>query len=157
MNRFTIDKLNSFQKGLCMLHARVLMSGTTPLLQKWNYPALNTGSLGTYSNAPTSVVGSGGIGTAQIGCEGVKSITRTGAGLWTVVLQDNYQRILGAPLVTQSLAGGSDGSPFTSWVTLFRSSVAPSTTFVSLPAPIAPSPVSVRTSRTPALTVVTPV
>lgn len=106
MNRFTVDKLNSFMKGLVLLHARVLMSGTTPLLQKWGYPAINSGSLGSYSNAPTSVVGSGGIGTAQIGAEGVKSIARTGVGLWTVTLQDNYQRLLAAPWVTQSFAGG---------------------------------------------------
>lgn len=106
MNRFTVDKLNSFQKGLVLLHARVLMSGTTPVLQKWNYPAINSGALGSYSTAPSSLAQSGGMGTAQIGCEGVKSIARTDVGLWTVTLQDNYQRLLLAPIVTQSLAGG---------------------------------------------------
>ena len=40
------------------------------------------------------------------GSEGVFSVTRTGTGLWTVKLQDNYQRILHVYGV-MSVAGGA--------------------------------------------------
>jgi hypothetical protein len=72
-------------------------------LQKWNYPTLGTGGR-VYSAAAT------GAGTSwpsqyQGGTEGVKSVARTAAGLWTVTLQDGYQRLVGLG-VYSSLAGG---------------------------------------------------
>lgn len=103
-NRFSIGDVQSLYKGLTLVRAHVLMDGSTPILQKWAYPAVNSGSSGSYGTAPSSGSGGGGFGPSA-GAEGVKSITRTGAGLWTVVLQDNYNRLLDMS-VFQSLAGG---------------------------------------------------
>jgi len=78
-------------------------------LQKWVYPTLGAGALAqTYTTAPTpATTPTGAAYPLQYsgGAEGVKSITRTGAGLWTVVFQDNYQRCLGVQANGQ-LAGG---------------------------------------------------
>ena len=94
----------SLYKGLTLIRARILMSGTTPILQSWSYPTLNSGTIGSYVTAPSS--GSPNFaGGARFGAEGVRSVTRTGTGLWTFVLQDNYQRLLDWD-VRQSLAGG---------------------------------------------------
>jgi hypothetical protein len=104
-NRFNVEKLMSLYKGLTLVHARVLLSGTTPVLQKYAFPTLNSGALGSYGTAATSGGGAGGFGDAA-GTDGVLTVARTGAGLWTVTLQDNYQRCL---LVTgnATLAGGT--------------------------------------------------
>lgn len=95
----------SLYKGLSLVRARILMSGTTPLLRQWDYPAVNSGSSGSYSAA--SSTGAGTTWPSQYigGAEGVRSVTRTGTGLWTFVLQDNYTRLLDLR-VYQSLAGG---------------------------------------------------
>lgn len=104
-NRYTNPDIWSLLKGVTLLHARILLSGTTPVLQKWVPPTLNSGALGAYSTAITSGAGASGFGDAS-GYGGILSVTRTGAGLWTVVLQDQFQRLL---LVTgsASLAGGT--------------------------------------------------
>lgn len=73
-------------------------SGTTPVLQKWNYPVLGAGVIArTYTAAPTAnTLPSGAAYPLQYGCgsEGVRSVARTNTGLWTIKLQDNYQRVL---------------------------------------------------------------
>jgi hypothetical protein len=75
-------------------------------LQKWNYPALGGSSVSrTYSAAPTGTAGIGYPQNYQIGADCVKSVTRTGTGLWTVTLQDNYQRMLMLEC-SVSIAGG---------------------------------------------------
>lgn len=104
-NRFSIDRYWSLLKGVTLIRARVLLSGTTPLLQKWNYPTLNSGALGSYANAATSGGGAGGFGDAA-GTEGVLTVARTGAGLWTVTLQDQFQRLLDISF-HGSIAGGT--------------------------------------------------
>lgn len=83
--------------------------GGVVTLLRWNYPQFSGGPLArTYSAAPTGAVPSSAGNYPlqyQVGAEGVMSITRTGTGLWTVRLQDNYQRVL---MVGQQqvLAGG---------------------------------------------------
>lgn len=104
-NRMTIPDVWSLYKGLTVIRFRVLMSGTTPGLRKFTYPTLNSGALGTYAAAGSSGGGAGGFGDAA-GTEGVLSVTRTGAGLWTVVLQDQFQRLMDLS-VYASLAGGT--------------------------------------------------
>lgn len=104
-NRFSIDRYWSLLKGVTLIRARVLLSGTTPVLQKWTYPTLNSGALGSYSTAATSGGGAGGFGDAS-GTEGVLAVARTGAGLWTVTLQDQYQRLLDVGFYG-SIAGGT--------------------------------------------------
>ena len=78
-------------------------------LQRWNYPQLGqtAAPAQTYAAAPSATPGLGNRGFLQYnsGAEGVFSVTRTGAGLWTVKLQDNYQRVLMVQAVGQ-LAGG---------------------------------------------------
>jgi hypothetical protein len=103
-NRMNIPDVWSLYKGLTVVRARILMSGTTPVLQKYTYPTLNSGALGSYATATSSGAGAGGFGDAA-GTEGVLSVTRTDVGLWTFVLQDNYQRLMDLD-VYQSLAGG---------------------------------------------------
>ena len=77
-------------------------------LQEWNYPQMGQGTTAparTYTAAPTTG-GSAAFPTAYAqGAEGVFSVARTGAGLWTVTLQDSYQRLLGLSCYA-SLAGG---------------------------------------------------
>jgi len=104
-NRFTINAYWSLLKGVTLVRARILLSGTTPVLQKWTYPAPNSGTIGSYGTAPTSGGGAGGFGDTA-GCEGVLSVTRTGTGLWTVQLQDSFQRVLDLGGYA-SLAGGT--------------------------------------------------
>ena len=81
-------------------------------LQRWIYPKLGQGVVGTtvqtYAAAPTTapLATAGAYPTQyQRGSEGVGGVTRTAAGLWTVTLQDNYQRLLQAT-AHQSIAGG---------------------------------------------------
>lgn len=77
-------------------------------LQRWNYPTLGGGlNAQTYTAAPSSTAGVGNRYPLQYnsGAEGVYSVTRTAAGLWTVKLQDNYQRVLNVQ-VNGQLAGG---------------------------------------------------
>ncbi len=78
-------------------------------LQKWNYPGLGqvAAPAQTYTAAPTATPGLGNRGwmAYNSGAEGVFSVTRTAAGLWTVKLQDNYQRCLQV-MGQGELAGG---------------------------------------------------
>ena len=86
------------------------MSGTTPVLQKWVYPTLGGASAGnaprTYVAAPTTGGGTTFPTRYAQGFEGIFSVARTGGvGLWTVTLQDAYQRLLGLR-IDMALAGG---------------------------------------------------
>ena len=78
----------SLDKGLVWVFAVVNVgaAGATTL-QQWN-----PGSR-TYSAAPAA------------GFRGVKSVTRTATGLWTVLLQNPYQRVMQVA-ITPQLAGG---------------------------------------------------
>jgi hypothetical protein len=73
-------------------------------LQKWNYPTLGTGGR-VYSAAATGPAATGYPLNYQAGAEGIRSVVRTAAGLWTVTLQDSYQRMVGLAGYS-SLAGG---------------------------------------------------
>lgn len=87
----------SLQKGLVTLFARVSVGAAGAVtLQKWN-PATRA-----FSAAPTT-----GVGPYSVGAEGIKTVTRTGAGAWTIVLQDSYQRLLGACLEASIAASGT--------------------------------------------------
>lgn len=82
-------------------------TGTTPVLQKWNYGAFNTG---TAANTLSAAATTGGSTTpynkyAQ-GDAGVFSVARTATGLWTLTLQDNYRRLLHVS-GDMSIAGGT--------------------------------------------------
>lgn len=97
-NRYYIDKSYSLAKGEVRLYAAFTANEvSSPTLLKWNYPQMGQGSTAparTYSAAPTT----GGAATfptayAQ-GAEGIFSVARTAVGLWTVTLQDMYQRLL---------------------------------------------------------------
>lgn len=106
-SRFYIDKQYTLLKGVTELWGVFSVSGTTPALQKWAYPAgaPNGGGVGSYSAASTTGGGTTWPSQYQQGAEGVRSVSRTAAGLWTVTLQDNYQRLLSLS-VHASLAGG---------------------------------------------------
>lgn len=76
-------------------------------LQQWNYPSL--GQVGSVSRTYSAAATTGGTATwpsrnAQ-GEAGVFSVARTAAGLWTVTLQDTYERLLGIAGYS-TLAGG---------------------------------------------------
>jgi len=109
-NRSFNEEVYTVPKRPVTLWAVVTMSGTTPVLQKWVYPTLGTGTnVRTYTTA-SSVTAPSGTGSWPLqytgGTEGVFSVTRTAAGLWTVALQDAYQRVM-LVQAWQSLAGGA--------------------------------------------------
>jgi hypothetical protein len=107
--RSFIDKNYTLVKKKVEIFAAVSVSATVPTLLKWNYPTFSGGPTArTYTAAQT-----GSVPTTtgafpqqyQVGAEGVLSVTRTGTGLWTIRLQDNYQRCLQV-MAQQLLAGG---------------------------------------------------
>ena len=109
-NRTFIDSNFTIVKRKVELYAAVSVAAAGAVtLQKWVYPTFGAGPLNrTYTTAATpAAVPTGAAYPLQYsgGAEGVLSVTRTGAGLWTVVFQDNYQRCLGVQANGQ-LAGG---------------------------------------------------
>ena len=77
-------------------------------LQKWNYPTFGGGvAARTYTAAATGTLPTGAAYPNQYnaGAEGIRSVTRTAAGLWTIKLQDNYQRCVQV-FAQGQLAGG---------------------------------------------------
>jgi hypothetical protein len=112
-NRMFDEKDFTIQKRMCSLYGVFSMVGTTPTLQRWIYPKLGQGVVGstvqTYQAAPITpapIAAAGSYPTQyQRGCEGFGGATRTAQGLWTVTLQDNYQRIMSVHC-HQSVAGG---------------------------------------------------
>lgn len=81
-----------------------------PTLLKWNYGTFGTGpNVRTYTAAPTGTVPSSAGNYPlqyQVGAEGVLSVTRTATGLYTLRLQDNYQRLVGMNAYA-AVAGGT--------------------------------------------------
>lgn len=107
-NRTFVDKSYTMIKREVRLYAAVLVGAEGAVtLRKWNYPQLGstTTPARTYTAAPTTAAGQGYPTMYANGAEGVRSITRTATGLWTLKLQDNYQRILRVDAQMQ-LAGG---------------------------------------------------
>lgn len=107
-DRSFIDVSYSFIKGEVRLYAAVTVSGTTPTLVKWNYPGLAPAS--SVARTYTAALATGGGGAFPLaqaqGAEGVFSVARTATGLWTVTLQNAYQRLLRVS-GHQSIAGGA--------------------------------------------------
>lgn len=103
-NRTFIADALTLQKRCVTLWAVVAVpTGTTPVLQRWSY-----GTFGVGKGYVTAIATGGGTGFPNRyvqGAEGIFSVARTGAGLWTVTLQDNYQRLLGLR-ADMSIAGG---------------------------------------------------
>jgi hypothetical protein len=96
-NRSYVDKQYTLIKGQVELYCVVSVGAAGAVtLQKWNYPSLApaSSSARTYSAAPTTG-----------GAAAFFSVARTAAGLWTVTLQDAYQRLVGLAAFS-SLAGG---------------------------------------------------
>lgn len=98
----------TLQKRKVTLWAFVAVpSGTTPVLQKWNYGAFNAGtSANTYSAAATTGGATTPFNKYAQGAEGIFSVARTGVGLWTLTLQDSYRRLLHVH-GDMSIAGGT--------------------------------------------------
>jgi hypothetical protein len=107
-DRYLIDKQYTYLKGEVELYGAVTVGAAGAItFQKWNYPQLGqvASPARTYTAATTSSSGAGGITVATQGAEGVLSVVRTGAGLWTLTLQNAYQRLIGINFYS-SLAGG---------------------------------------------------
>jgi hypothetical protein len=107
-NRSYVDKQYTLIKGQVELYCVVSVGAAGAVtLQKWNYPSLApaSSSARTYSAAPTTGGAAAFPLSAVQGAEGVFSVARTAAGLWTVTLQDAYQRLVGLAAFS-SLAGG---------------------------------------------------
>lgn len=81
-----------------------------PTLNKWNYPCFGVGTNArTYTAAATAAALPTGAAYPlqyRAGTEGVLSITRTAVGLYTLKLQDNYQRLIGLQAF-EATAGGT--------------------------------------------------
>ena len=111
-NRSFIDKQYTLLKREVSIYAAVQLSsaGTVIALQKWNYPALGQGAAArTYTAANVGAALTPQSGAPwplqyNAGSEGVRSIVRTGVGLWTVTLQDNYQRLVFCSFTVQTAA-----------------------------------------------------
>jgi hypothetical protein len=109
-DRTFVEKAYQLVKRRVDLYAAVSVAaaGAVTLL-KWNYPTFGAGpNARTYTAAPTAnALPTGAPYPLQYGCgaEGFRSVTRTAAGLWTVQLQDSYQRVLGVRATTD-VAGG---------------------------------------------------
>jgi hypothetical protein len=109
-NRSFQDMRYALVKREVTLYAAVQLSssGTVIALQKWNYPALGQGAIArTYSPANVGAALTPQSGAPwplqyNAGSEGVRSIVRTNVGLWTVTLQDNYQRVLMVNFLVQT-------------------------------------------------------
>lgn len=82
-----------------------------PTLNKWNYPTFGMGvNARTYTAAATAASLPSGAAYPrqyQSGSEGVLSIVRTAAGLYTLTLQDPYQRLLGIESLEVAAGGTS--------------------------------------------------
>ena len=107
-NRSFIDRSYSFLKGEVRLYAAISVTGTTPALLKWNYPSLAPAS--SVARTYTAALATGGRAAFPLqqaqGAEGIFSVARTATGLWTVTLQDAYQRLVRLS-GHQSIAGGA--------------------------------------------------
>ncbi len=108
LGRSTIADRACLQKGLYDLYAVVAVGAAGAVtLQFWNYPLFGGGvNARTYTAASTTGGSTGVPQRYQQGTDGIFSVTRTGAGLWTFKLQDNFQRLLELQ-VMPSLAGGT--------------------------------------------------
>ncbi len=83
-----------------------------PVLNKWNYPVFGGGvAARTYTAAastPVPPTSAGNYpGQYQIGAEGIMLVTRTAVGLYTLRLQDNYQRLMAMTFFIAGAAGAS--------------------------------------------------
>ena len=109
-NRNFIDKQYALIKREVHLYGAFLVGAAGAVtLQKWNYPTLGAGTgARTYTAAPlANALPSGAPYPLQYaaGAEGIRSVTRTGAGAWTVQLQDNYQRLMMVSESVQNATG----------------------------------------------------
>lgn len=96
-NRDFSSKQYTLQKGIVDLFFTVSVGAAgAPTLQRWVYPSFGSSAATTktYTPAATTGGGTGNFTRYAQGAEGVFSVVRTGAGTWTVTLQDTYQRML---------------------------------------------------------------
>ena len=97
-DRSFIDKSYSLLKGEVRLFAALTSLETTPYvtLLEWNYPGLAppAPAARTYTAAPTTGGGPAFPLQAVQGSEGIFSVARTATGLWTITLQNAYQRLV---------------------------------------------------------------
>ena len=139
MAQRTYDQ-DSFQIIRKMVHLFASISVSeavtpVPTLLKWNYPVFDVGvNARTYTAATTATGLPSGAAYPrqyQSGAEGVLSIARTAIGLYTLTLQDPYQRLMfvdgyaavagGTPVfakVTENTTISSYAGPTTSTVGL---------------------------------------
>ncbi len=109
----TFDQ-DSFQLVKRMVHLFASVSITeasppVPTLQRWVYPTFGMGvNARTYIAAVTAAGLPSGAAYPrqyQSGSEGVLSIARTATGLYTLTLQDKYQRLIGLEAYGASASG----------------------------------------------------
>lgn len=113
MNRSMIDKNYSLVKRMVDLFLTInVVEGThATTLLKWNYGTFNQGpNIRTYTAAavPATALPTGNgpwPDQYQAGSEGSYSITRASTGLYTLVLQDNYERLVGLAAYAASAGG----------------------------------------------------
>lgn len=101
-NRTFIDSNFSLVKRMVHLFCTISVSEDAtpvPTIRKWNYPVFGTGpNARTYTAATSATALPSGAGPYPLqytaGSEGMLKVARTGAGLYTLTLQDNYQRMV---------------------------------------------------------------
>lgn len=101
----------SLIKRMVHIFTTIYVDGTTPTVRKWNYPTFGAGANArTYTVAPSaSTLPSGAAWPLQYsaGAEGVYNVARTGTGLYTITLQDSYQRLM----FVDGYAASAGGAP----------------------------------------------
>lgn len=94
----------SMLKGVFYLQGAVNIGAAgAPTLQKWNPVTVNR-STPIYTAAPTVQSGAF-LPNMSLGEQGIKSITRVSAGVYNVLLQDTYQRLLDFRAVFSNVTG----------------------------------------------------
>ena len=124
MNR-TVDQDNySFIKRMVRIFTTInFVEGVTPTatVMKWNYPTLGVGvNARTYTAATSGTLPAGAAYPLQYqyGAEGVFGITRTAVGLYTLKLQDNYQRLVDLNAYAASAGGATQFAKVTENTTI---------------------------------------
>lgn len=106
-NRAFANQQFSMVKGRVTLWARITIGATGACtLTKFNPVDA------TFSSAPTT-----GTGPYAIGCEGIKSISRSAAGTYVLVLQDRYRRLLDMGLTVANSTGAPTAFGLGLWTT----------------------------------------
>jgi hypothetical protein len=104
-NRTFQEKTHGLVKRKVVLYAVVSVGAAGAVtLQKRTFTA--TGATATAASSSLGAAPTSGVGYAYGDGGGIRSVARTGTGLWTITLSDSYQYLLGIAIRQTSNATG---------------------------------------------------